>query len=180
MGDVLASRFITTSFSISGRETWSQGVDTNIVTVSSGGGAVRFKRFDEYQHILGNITAQQHTNIYAEEYNRGLEECLINSETLGLLMDNTELVTESSFRQNSKLASQLRQAAKVIMTRKNRTAERDLFYVAESGRPGRAELLAKKRPLSRRRRLSAELQNVRETSGKLRGSSGKLRPFRTS
>ena len=44
--------------------------------------------------------------------------------------------------------------------------------IAESGRPGRAELLAKKRPLSRRRRLSAELQNVRETSGKLRGNFG--------
>ena len=42
--------------------------------------------------------------------------------------------------------------------------------VAESGRPGRAQLLAK-RPHSRRRRLSAELQNVGETSGKLRGTS---------
>ena len=133
MGDVLASRFITTSFSISGRETWSQGVDTNIVTVSSGGGAVRFKHFDEYQHILGNITAQQHTNIYAEEYNRGLAEFLIISKKLGLLLDNTELVTEASFRGNSKLANQLRQAAKVIMTRKNRTAERDLFYVELGG-----------------------------------------------
>ena len=43
--------------------------------------------------------------------------------------------------------------------------------VAESGRPGRAELLAK-RPHSRLRRLSAELENVGE-------ASGKLRPFRT-
>ena len=33
--------------------------------------------------------------------------------------------------------------------------------------PGRAKLLAKKRLHSRRRRLSAELQNVRETSEKL-------------
>ena len=39
-----------------------------------------------------------------------------------------------------------------------------LGKVAESGRPGRPELLAKKRPLSRRRRLSAELQNVRENA----------------
>ena len=49
------------------------------------------------------------------------------------------------------------------------------YLVSESGRPGRAEPLAKKRPLSRRRRLSAELQNVRETSGKLGEISGKLR-----
>ena len=37
--------------------------------------------------------------------------------------------------------------------------------VAESGRPGRAELLAK-RPHGRLRRLSAELENVGEASGK--------------
>ena len=41
--------------------------------------------------------------------------------------------------------------------------------VAESGRPGRAELLAK-RPHNRLRRLSAELQNVGEAPGKLRPS----------
>ena len=45
------------------------------------------------------------------------------------------------------------------------------YQVAESGRPGRAQLLAK-RPHYRLRRLSAELQNVGE-------ASGKLRPFRT-
>ena len=49
-----------------------------------------------------------------------------------------------------------------------------VLQVAESGRPGRAELLAKKRPHSRRRRLSAELQNVREAPGKLREAPGKL------
>ena len=49
--------------------------------------------------------------------------------------------------------------------------------VAESGRPGRAQLLAKKRPHSRRRRLSAELQNVRETSGKLGEARGSSDPF---
>ena len=49
--------------------------------------------------------------------------------------------------------------------------------IAESGRPGRAELLAKKRPHSRRRRLSAELQNVRETSGKLGEARGSSDPF---
>ena len=43
--------------------------------------------------------------------------------------------------------------------------------VAESGRPGRGQLLAE-RPHNRLRRLSAELQNVGE-------ASGKLRPFRT-
>ena len=49
--------------------------------------------------------------------------------------------------------------------------------VAESGRPGRAELLAK-RPHNRLRRLSAELQNVGEASGKPRGSSDLLELFR--
>ena len=36
---------------------------------------------------------------------------------------------------------------------------------------------AKKRPHSRRRRLSAELQNVRETSGKLGEAQGSSDPF---
>ena len=45
------------------------------------------------------------------------------------------------------------------------------LLIAESGRAsGRAELLAK-RPHGRLRRLSAELQNVGEASGKPRGSS---------
>ena len=39
------------------------------------------------------------------------------------------------------------------------------IVIAESGRPGRAELLAK-RPHGRLRRLSAELENVGEASGK--------------
>ena len=43
--------------------------------------------------------------------------------------------------------------------------------VAESGRLGRAELLAK-RPHGRLRRLSAELENFGEASGKPRGSLG--------
>ena len=47
----------------------------------------------------------------------------------------------------------------------------ELHMVAESGRLGRAELLAK-RPHGRLRRLSAELQNVGE-------ALGKLRPFNT-
>ena len=38
--------------------------------------------------------------------------------------------------------------------------------VAESGRPGRPELLAK-RPHNKLRRLSAELQNVGDAAGKL-------------
>ena len=49
--------------------------------------------------------------------------------------------------------------------------------VAESGRPGRAQLLAN-RPHNRLRRLSAELQNVGEASGKPRGSSDLLELFR--
>ena len=51
----------------------------------------------------------------------------------------------------------------------------NLAHVAESGRPGRPELLAKKG------RIVGGVgcpPNCR-TSGKLRGSSGKLRPFRT-
>ena len=49
-----------------------------------------------------------------------------------------------------------------------RTYDQNLArMVAESGRPGRAQLLAR-RPHSRRRWLSAELQNVGEASGKLR------------
>ena len=43
--------------------------------------------------------------------------------------------------------------------------------VAESGRPGRPELLAKRQSIGQMQ-ISAELQNVGE-------ASGKLRPFRT-
>ena len=51
--------------------------------------------------------------------------------------------------------------------------------VAESGRLREAErsCVRKKRPHSRRRRLSAELQNVGEASGNPRGSLGEAPTF---
>jgi cullin-associated NEDD8-dissociated protein 1 len=132
MADVLASDFTTTSFSVSGTTTWSQGFDTNIEIVNKNQGAVRLTQYEELKYVIGNITSQKHGNAYCEEYARQLGEAVESSETLGALLDGAALATNYPVKDTS-ISKQLHQVARIIATREDRMAERDLFYVSLGG-----------------------------------------------
>jgi uncharacterized protein (DUF1501 family) len=146
MGDALSLQGLrVSSFSISGGSTWSQGFATNTEVIHSKHGAVRLKRFGVLEHVISNITQQKYNQIYAEEYVEGFDRAVKSSETLGTLFDQVTLQT--AFNTDTKLGNQLQQVARLIKTRGNRSAERDLFYVSIGGfdaHSNSAEVLAEK------------------------------------
>mmetsp|Transcript_19992 Transcript_19992/g.37454 ORF Transcript_19992/g.37454 Transcript_19992/m.37454 type:complete len:323 (+) Transcript_19992:60-1028(+) len=132
IGDALAARNLrTTSFSIAGTSTWSQGFNTNTEIIHRSKGAVRFKQYDELKEVVGNITSRQHRHIYSEEYVQQLSEAIQSSENLGAMMDKAKLQT--TYDTSSSLAKQLHQVARLIATREERKAERDFFFVELGG-----------------------------------------------
>ena len=64
------------------QEIWSQGEGINTKIVSRKSGATPLTLNDKLRYFVGNITAQQHANIYAEEYNQALQESLDDAESL--------------------------------------------------------------------------------------------------
>mmetsp|Transcript_97170 Transcript_97170/g.208410 ORF Transcript_97170/g.208410 Transcript_97170/m.208410 type:complete len:589 (-) Transcript_97170:194-1960(-) len=132
IADALASKhYRTTSFSVAGTATWSQGFHTNIETIDKSKGAVRLKKFKQLNTTISNITRRQHKNIYCEEYARQFGEAIDSSETLGTYLDNVTLQTQ--YTHENKLEKQLHQVARLIATRDQRKAERDFFFVDFGG-----------------------------------------------
>jgi len=121
----------TTSFSLAGTTVWSQGFSTHIETIDKTRGAVRLQDYDKLRDILGNITARQHSNIYHEEYARQLREAVDSSERLGNFLDGATLQT--NYDTSTSLAKQFHQVSRLIATRVQRGAERDLFFVDLGG-----------------------------------------------
>ena len=91
------------------QEIWSQGEGINTKIVSRKSGATPLTLNDKLRYFVGNITAQQHANIYAEEYNQALQESLDDAESLSDFMDAATVETESTFDRETKLGAQLYQ-----------------------------------------------------------------------
>jgi cullin-associated NEDD8-dissociated protein 1 len=132
LADTLAGEdYLTTSFSIAGMTTWSQGIITNVEIISSWGGAVRLQNYQDLRAVVGNTTQIKYGGAYAEEYTKKLADAVHSSETLGGYLDEVALVTE--YDTSTGLAKQLNQVARLIATRTARKAERDFFYVQLGG-----------------------------------------------
>jgi cullin-associated NEDD8-dissociated protein 1 len=131
LGDALAAEeYATTSFSLAGMSTWSQGRTTNVEIISKNG-AVQLERYQELQAIVGNITKLKYNNKFSSEYSQKLADAIASSERLGSFLKEVELTT--SYETGSGLANQLQQVSRLIATRTQRRAERDLFYVSLGG-----------------------------------------------
>jgi len=132
IADELAmNNFKTTSFSINGKAIWSEGFDTDTEILDSGRGAIRLDNYGKWEPIIQNITRQVHRNIYCEEYAKSFADAINSSETFGRVLDKVELKT--TYVADTKLAKQLHQVARLIATRGDRKAERDLFVVKIGG-----------------------------------------------
>merc|ERR1712139_253604 len=127
----------TTSYSIAGTATWSQGFNTDIEIIDANQGAVRLKNHDNLKHVIGNITSRKHKNVYCEEYNRQFANAVESTEALGNHLDKVSLQTSFNGAKgpngDSYLTKQLKQVARLIATRNDRKAERDLFFVHLNG-----------------------------------------------
>jgi cullin-associated NEDD8-dissociated protein 1 len=126
-----SQKYTTTSFSVAGTSTWSQGFDTRIEIIDKKEGAVRFGQYSALETMLGNITSKKYGNIFCEEYAKQIDESIASSESLGKYLDNVTLTT--NYKAETKLEKQLHQVARLIKTREERKAERDLFFVHIGG-----------------------------------------------
>jgi len=128
---VAASGFRTTSFSVSGTSTWSQGFQTNQEIIDSRNGAVRLERYEELRGLVDNVTNRRHNNVFSDEYTHLFGHAIESSENLGTYLSNVTLRTQ--YMADTGLARQLHQVARLIATRVDRKAERDFFYVQLGG-----------------------------------------------
>jgi uncharacterized protein (DUF1501 family) len=127
----------TTSYSIAGTATWSQGFDTDIDIIDATHGAVRLNNHDKLKNVVGNITSHKHNNVYCDEYNRQFANAVESTEALGNHLDAVELKTSFNGAKGANgdtfLTKQLKQVARLIATRNDRNAERDFFFVKLNG-----------------------------------------------
>jgi uncharacterized protein (DUF1501 family) len=132
LADALSGEsYLTTSFSIAGMATWSQGVITSVEILSGSGGAVRLQNYQDLQAVVGNATQIKYGGAYAEEYTKQFASAVRSSETLAGYIDEVVLTTD--YDDTTGLAKQLMQVARLIATRAVRRAERDFFYVRLGG-----------------------------------------------
>jgi uncharacterized protein (DUF1501 family) len=131
IGDALAGKYKTESFSVAGTTTWPQGFDTWTNIIDKRKGALRLKEYAQLKPVVENITSQKYKNLYSEEYNLQFAEAIQSSETLGAYLDNVTLKTD--YTPTTGLAMQLHQVARLIAARDARKAERDFFFVSIGG-----------------------------------------------
>lgn len=127
----------STSYSIAGTATWSQGFETDIEIIDATHGAVRLNNHDNLKHVIGNITSRKHKNVFCDEYNRQFANAVESTEALGNHLDKVSLQTSFNGAQGPNgdtfLTKQLKQVARLIATRSDRNAERDFFFVNLNG-----------------------------------------------
>jgi len=129
MADVLAKTWKTTSFSIAGTSTWSLGYDTHTEIIHSRYGSVTFGKHQKHKDTIENITSRKYDNIFCDEYASLLGEAANSSEELDSALKNVR----SQWTPQSDVSHQLHQVARLIATREDRGADRDIFFVQHGG-----------------------------------------------
>jgi len=124
IGDEIGTQYTTSSFSMAGQSTWSQGGST-YPSIVGPFGVQRFKEYNRLKSVVANITMQQHGNVMSDEFARQFGQVIKTSEFLGSVFQNTRLSTDCKVENG--LDNQLRQVATLIAARKVRKAERDFF-----------------------------------------------------
>eukprot|EP00927_Polykrikos_kofoidii_P059399 TRINITY_DN54558_c0_g1_i1.p1 TRINITY_DN54558_c0_g1~~TRINITY_DN54558_c0_g1_i1.p1 ORF type:complete len:1948 (+),score=287.27 TRINITY_DN54558_c0_g1_i1:50-5845(+) len=135
MADRLAAQqgtqYMTTSYSVAGTNAWSQGVSTNIDIISRKEGIIRLEKYNDMRGTIENISSITYGNAYCDEYAKLLAASVEGSEELGEVLNNVKLVT--NYKTDDVLSQQLHQVARLIKSRDERKAERDLFFVELAG-----------------------------------------------
>jgi uncharacterized protein (DUF1501 family) len=143
MADALARQgFTTTSYSVAGAVPWSKGVATMTEMIDKWSGAKRVTNLALLEDMIVNITSIEHKNVYCEEYSQQVLDSVASSKKLSQLFETSVLKTPfTGTVSNNDLEQQLKQVARLIVTRSERKAERDFFFVSIGGWDMHANLL---------------------------------------
>mmetsp|Transcript_23425 Transcript_23425/g.65398 ORF Transcript_23425/g.65398 Transcript_23425/m.65398 type:complete len:297 (-) Transcript_23425:290-1180(-) len=133
MADVLnKAGHTTTSFSIAGSKTFTEGFNTTVQVIDRQRGAQKFNKHGDLKQVIGSLTAKKHENIYCEEYAKQLKESMDSSEFLASLFETEALTAIEGFPATT-LGTQLHQVSRLIKSRGPRNAARDIFFVELGG-----------------------------------------------
>ncbi|CAJ1440523.1 unnamed protein product [Effrenium voratum] len=138
IADALASgsqKFQTSSFSLSGKQTWAEGFATIQRSVDKRGEIPILQGYESRRGLIENITAEKYGNIYLEEYARNIGPMVDDVKDMAAQLANVTLRTTFPEAEGSQgqLLKQFATVAKLISTREERGAERDFFYVELGG-----------------------------------------------
>eukprot|EP00413_Alexandrium_margalefii_P016989 CAMPEP_0204527190 /NCGR_PEP_ID=MMETSP0661-20131031/8844_1 /ASSEMBLY_ACC=CAM_ASM_000606 /TAXON_ID=109239 /ORGANISM="Alexandrium margalefi, Strain AMGDE01CS-322" /LENGTH=537 /DNA_ID=CAMNT_0051533075 /DNA_START=99 /DNA_END=1712 /DNA_ORIENTATION=- len=128
MADELASgphKFLTTSFSMSGSQSWPQGVATRSEII--GDNVEVFYQRARFNDTISSITAQLHGNVYSDQYAQAFRDSIDETERTKRMLDAVKLKTDFTG------GGQLVNVAKLIAARGQRNAERDFFFLRIRG-----------------------------------------------
>ncbi|CAE7202317.1 unnamed protein product [Symbiodinium natans] len=125
----------TMSFSLKGRQTWSQGNYVGQVGVPITGEVPTLLNYTGKRELLKELTQQELGNIYCEEYAKSAGALVDSNQELYDQLANVTLMTTWSIPDGTagKLMQTMEAVAKLIVTRNERQVERDFFYVELAG-----------------------------------------------
>jgi len=141
MADALAagsSQFRTSSFSLSGRQTWAQGQATNQISVASSGEVPTLNNYTGRRQLLTDLSKESFANVYVEEYARNLGSWVDANQVLSTQLAEANLTTTWPEVPSSEWAKRqvllaFQTVAKLMASRTVRKVERDFFYVELRG-----------------------------------------------
>ena len=85
MADALSAgtqQFRTASYSLSGRQTWAQGVDINQISVARSGEVPTLQNYTGRRQLLEDLSNTSYGNVYCEEYARNLGKWVDSNQVL--------------------------------------------------------------------------------------------------
>lgn len=139
MADVLAAgsqKFSTSSFSLKGKKTWSEGFSVIQQSVDGSGDIRTLENYVARRPLIDNITKEELGNIYSEEYSKNLGKMVDSANILAGQLGNVTLSSTWPETEDWTFLSLLRQfqaVSKLIATSQTRQIEREFFYVELGG-----------------------------------------------
>ena len=142
MADALSAgtqQFRTASYSLSGRQTWAQGVDINQISVARSGEVPTLQNYTGRRQLLEDLSNTSYGNVYCEEYARNLGKWVDSNQVLSEQLQTANLSSTwpegNSIQDWSRRQTMLsfQTVAKLIASREARKVERDFFYVELRG-----------------------------------------------
>lgn len=139
MADVLAAgsqKFSTSSFSLKGKKTWSEGFSVIQQSVDGSGDIRTLENYDARRPLIANITKEELGNIYSEEFSKNLGKMVDSAEILAGQLGNVTLSSTWPETEDWTFLGLLRQfqaVSKLIASSQTRQVEREFFYVELGG-----------------------------------------------
>lgn len=129
LADALSGNFTTATFSMSGLETWPEGVFAPYVAIDEN--HKRLEYFERWRHHIQRFTSAEYSNTMAEAFSQRLLESVQNAEIQEHAF--SEVTSSTNYNTDDSLRKQFYDVARLISARVHRGAERDLFFVRIGG-----------------------------------------------